>query len=107
MASTISTPRTSPNSLPPDQAEFESRSQVFAAAEVFDTPLTTAAWTTKPSWGVVALADQIINPDLEKWYYARAHSHTVEIPGASHSVYESHPKQVAAVIEQAAENAQK
>ncbi len=93
--------------LPHDQAEFESRSQVFAAAEVFNTPLTTAAWTTKPSWGVVALADQIINPDLEKWYYARAHSHTVEIPGASHSVYESHPKQVAAVIEQAAENAQK
>jgi pimeloyl-ACP methyl ester carboxylesterase len=89
------------------QAEFEWRSQVFAAAEVFDTPLTTAAWTTKPSWGVVALADQIINPDLEKWYYARAHSHTVEIPGASHSVYESHPKQVAAVIEQVAENAQK
>jgi pimeloyl-ACP methyl ester carboxylesterase len=68
--------------------------------------LTAAAWRTKPTWGVVALADQIINPDLEKWYYERAHSHVTEIAGASHSVYESHPKEVAAVIEQAAEEAQ-
>lgn len=90
-----------------DQADFEARSQVPAAAEVFSTPITSAAWTTKPSWGVVALGDKIINPDLEKWYYERAHSHVTEIAGASHSVYESHPKEVAAVIEQAAEKAQK
>ena len=89
-----------------EQAEFESRSQVLAASSVFSTPLTAAAWKTKPSWGVVALADKIISPDLEKWYYARAHSHTIEIPGASHSVYESHPKEVAAVIEEAAQKSQ-
>jgi pimeloyl-ACP methyl ester carboxylesterase len=65
-----------------------------------------AAWKTKPSWGVVALADKIINPDLEKWYYIRAHSHMIEIAGASHSVYESHPKEVAAVIEEAAKKSQ-
>jgi len=92
--------------LPREQAEFESRSQVLAAAKVFSTPLTAAAWKTKPSWGIVALADKIINPDLEKWYYARAHSHTTEIAGASHSVYESHPKEVAAVIEEAAQKSQ-
>jgi pimeloyl-ACP methyl ester carboxylesterase len=91
--------------LPRNQAEFEARSQVLAAAGVFSTPLTAAAWKTKPSWAVVALADKIINPDLEKWYYARAHSRTIEIPGASHSVYESHPKQVAALIEEAAQEA--
>jgi pimeloyl-ACP methyl ester carboxylesterase len=91
--------------LPREQAVFESRSQVFAAAVVFSTPLTAAAWKTKPSWAIVPLADKIINPDLEKWYYARAHSHTIEIPGASHSVYESHPKQVAAQIEEAAAHA--
>jgi pimeloyl-ACP methyl ester carboxylesterase len=93
--------------LPREQAEFESRSQVFAAAEVFSTPLTAAAWKTKPSWGIVAGNDQIINPDLERWYYERAKSHTTEINGASHSVYESHPKEVAAVIADAAGNAQK
>ncbi len=92
--------------LPRQQAEFESRSQVLAAASVFNTPLTAAAWKTKPSWGIVAGDDQIINPDLERWYYARAKSHTTVIKGASHSVYESHPQQVAAVIAGAARTAE-
>lgn len=90
--------------LPAEQADFESRSQVLAAAQVFTTPLTQAAWKTKPSWGIVAGDDKIINPDLERWYYARAKSQTIEIPGASHSVYESHPKEVAAVISEAAKS---
>jgi len=93
--------------LPRERAEFESRSQVLAAASVFNTPLTAAAWKTKPSWGIVAGNDQIINPDLERWYYERAKSHATEIKGASHSVYESHPEEVAAVIADAARNAQK
>jgi pimeloyl-ACP methyl ester carboxylesterase len=88
------------------RAEFVARSQVLAAAKVFSAPLTAAAWKTKPSWGIVAGADQIINPDLERWYYARAKSRTTEIKGASHSVYESHPKEVAAVIASAARTAQ-
>jgi hypothetical protein len=37
--------------------------------------------------------------------YKRAHSHTIELEGASHSVYESRPKEVAALIEQAAQHA--
>jgi pimeloyl-ACP methyl ester carboxylesterase len=40
-------------------------------------------------------------------YAARAHSHKVEVEGASHSVYESRPKEVAALIEEAAQNSQK
>ena len=92
--------------VPRAQAEFGARSQVLAAASVFTTPLTAAAWKTKPSWGIVAGNDQIINPDLERWYYARAKSRTIEIKGASHSVYESHPKEVAAVITNAARTVQ-
>lgn len=88
--------------LPRATAEFAARSQVLAAAGVFSAPLTDAAWKTRPSWAVVAGGDQIINPDLERWYYARAKSHTIEIKGASHAVYESHPREVAAVIERAA-----
>ena len=80
---------------------------MLAAASVFNTPLTVAAWKTKPSWGIVAGNDQIINPNLERWYYERAKSHATEINGASHSVYESHPEEVAAVIADAAGNAQK
>lgn len=93
--------------LPRERAEFVAHSQVLAAAQVFSTPLTAAAWKTKPSWGIVAGSDQIINPDLERWYYSRAKSPTVEIKGASHAVYESHPKEVAAVIEKAARSIEK
>jgi pimeloyl-ACP methyl ester carboxylesterase len=88
-----------------EQAEFESRSQILTAATVFTTPITAAAWKTKPSWAIVAGADRMINPNLERWYYARAHSHTAVLGGASHSVYESRPKEVAAVIEDAAQHA--
>jgi pimeloyl-ACP methyl ester carboxylesterase len=51
---------------------------------------------------VVAGNDRTINPELERWYAGRAHSHMVEIAGASHSVYVSHAKEVAEVIESAA-----
>ncbi|MET0499408.1 MAG: alpha/beta hydrolase [Steroidobacteraceae bacterium] len=90
-----------------ERARFAARSQVLAAAEVFSSPLTAAAWKTKPSWGIVAANDQIINPELERWYYTRAKSHTIEIKGASHAVYESHPKEVATLIAEAARKLQK
>jgi pimeloyl-ACP methyl ester carboxylesterase len=92
--------------LPRGQAEFESRSQILTSADVFTTSMTVAAWKTKPSWAIVATADRIINPNLERMYYARAHSRTTELANASHSVYESRPMEVAAVIEDAAEHAQ-
>jgi pimeloyl-ACP methyl ester carboxylesterase len=88
-----------------DQAKFEAQSQILTAASVFSTPLTEAAWRTKPSWGIVAGADKIISPDLERFYYERAGSDTTVIAGASHSVYESRPREVAAVIEEAAREA--
>ena len=87
------------------QAEFEAHSQALTAATVFTTPDTQPAWKTKPSWYAVAKADRIINPDLERMYAKRAHSHTIEVEGASHSIYESHPKEVAALIEDAARHA--
>ena len=52
--------------LPREQAEFEARSQILTAAKVFTAPMTAAAWKTKPSWAIVAAADRIINPDLER-----------------------------------------
>ena len=77
-------------------------SQVFNFAENFSATITIAAWRTKPSWMLVAGSDRTINPELERWYAARAKSHKVEVPGASHVVYISHPKEVAALIEEAA-----
>ena len=54
----------------------------------------------------MADADKIINPNLERFYARRAHSHVVEVKGASHSVYVSRPRAVAALIEQAAKAVQ-
>jgi pimeloyl-ACP methyl ester carboxylesterase len=88
--------------LPNDRAAFMARSQVLNFADNFSATITTAAWRTKPSWMVVAGSDRTISPELERWYAQRAKSHTVEVAGASHSVYVSHPKEVADVIESAA-----
>ena len=92
--------------LPAEQAEFEAHAQILTAAAVFNTRVTDPAWKVKPSWALVAGADKIINPKLERFYAARAHSHMVEVKGASHSVYESQPQAVAALIEEAAQHAQ-
>src|SRR5271156_1103544 len=87
--------------LPAEQAAFMARSQVLNKAENFRATITTPAWKSKPSWMLVAGSDRTINPDLERWYATRANSHKVEVTGASHSVYVSHPKEVAALIEEA------
>ena len=85
-----------------EQGAFMARSQVFNAAENFKAVITTPAWRSKPSWMIVAGSDRAINPDLERWYARRAHSRLVEVAGASHAVYVSHPREVADVIESAA-----
>jgi pimeloyl-ACP methyl ester carboxylesterase len=91
--------------LPAGQVAYMARSQVLNAADNFKAIITTPAWRSKPSWMLVAAKDRIINPDLERWYASRANSHKIEVPGASHSVYVSRPKEVAALIEEAASHA--
>jgi len=91
--------------LPAEQAAFMARSQVLNYADNFNAVITTPAWRSKPSWMLVPTKDRTINPDLERWYAARAKSHVTEVSGASHSVYVSRPKEVAAVVEEAASHA--
>jgi len=91
--------------LPADEAAFMSRSQVLNAAVNFQAVISNPAWRTKPSWMLVAGADRVINPELERWYATRARSHTVEVAGASHAVYASRPAEVAAIIVDAATHA--
>jgi pimeloyl-ACP methyl ester carboxylesterase len=91
--------------LAAEQAAFMSHSQVFNFGENFRGVITAAAWRSKPNWMLVAGSDRTINPDLERWYAERAKSHKVEVAGASHCVDVSHPKEVAALIEDAATHA--
>jgi pimeloyl-ACP methyl ester carboxylesterase len=88
--------------VPVEQAAFMARSQVLNFADNFSAVITAAAWRSKPSWMLVSKKDRAINPDLERWYAARAKSQTVEVSGSSHAVYVSHPKEVADLIESAA-----
>ena len=89
-----------------EKAEFEAHSQMPAADAVFHAVISHPAWRVKPNWYMVAKADRIINPDLERMYAKRANSTiVVEVEGASHSVYESHPKEVSDLIRKAANEA--
>jgi pimeloyl-ACP methyl ester carboxylesterase len=92
--------------VPAELAAFMARSQVLNAADNFKAVITTPAWKGKPSWMIVPGSDRVINPELERWYAARAKSHKVEVAGASHVVFISRPKEVAAAIEDAALHSQ-
>ena len=71
----------------------------------FSTNLpVAAAWKTKPDWFVVAANDRVIPPDLERAEAAAMNAVTITLD-SSHVVMLSHPKEVADVIEEAADQA--
>lgn len=71
------------------------------AAGAFTETASAAAWKTKPSWALVAAADQAINPEVERFGAKRAGATIVEVEGASHAVAVSQPKVVAELIRDA------
>jgi pimeloyl-ACP methyl ester carboxylesterase len=87
--------------LPAAEAQFMAISQLPINASILGTPITAPAWKTKPSYGIVATQDRMINPDLERSMYKRAGAKVTEIKG-SHAVFISRPDDVAHLIEQAA-----
>jgi len=93
--------------LSAEQANFNAHSQVLINDANFKSVITTPAWRSRPSWMLVPTKDRTINPELERWYAARANSTKVEVAGASHSVYISKPKEVAALIKEAANSVKK
>jgi pimeloyl-ACP methyl ester carboxylesterase len=90
--------------LPAELAAFMAISQVPIKAAIFGTPIASPAWKAKPSFGIVATQDRMINPDLERAMYARAKAKVTELQG-SHAIFLSQPRRVAEVIEQAAQPA--
>ncbi|WP_406433371.1 alpha/beta hydrolase [Streptomyces sp. NBC_01589] len=68
------------------------------AAGAFTETASAAAWKTKPSWALVAAADQAINPEVQRFAAKRAGATIIELEGASHAVAVSQPKQVADLI---------
>src|ERR1700744_383860 len=85
-----------------EESDFMYDSQGAFAGKSFATPLTQAAWKTKPSYGIVATEDKSIRPEIEEKMYTRSNTKITKIKG-SHAVYVSQPEAVAKVIVGAAE----
>jgi pimeloyl-ACP methyl ester carboxylesterase len=88
--------------IPPAESHFMAIAQVPISTDSFTHKVMNPAWKTKPTWYMVASADRSINPIQERMMAKRAHAKTVEINGASHVAYMSHPKEAAKLIEEAA-----
>lgn len=83
--------------------------EAFAAAQrpvtdvALKEPSGIPAWKTVPAWFVYGSADQSIPPQVQAFMAKRAHAkQVVVVPGASHLVMVSHPRQVERLIEEAA-----
>ena len=89
-----------------EKADFMYASQAPVAVKAFITPVSQAAWKTKPSYAIVATEDKSINPLIERTMYKRTGSVVTELKG-SHVLFISKAKEVAAVIEAAAKTGTK
>lgn len=90
----------------PQKADFMYASQDPVSVKGFMTPITCAAWKTRPSYGIVATEDKCIDPGLERTMYRKANASIAEIKG-SHTVFMSNPKAVASVIVKAAKGSRR
>lgn len=88
--------------LSKEESEFMYASQGAFYAQCFITPITDAAWRSKPTFAVVATEDKSILPEIQRNMYHRSNTRITEIAG-SHAVYISQPEKVASVIAKAAE----
>ena len=79
-------------------------SQVPINMSVFDTKLDHAAWRNKPSWAVIATDDKAFDTRMLHKMAKRIGASVEEVK-ASHAVFLTQPKAVAAVIDRAARQA--
>ncbi|MFJ8361038.1 alpha/beta hydrolase [Streptomyces sp. NPDC093984] len=87
--------------VPAEVTKVLAAAQRPLASAAFEETASAAAWKTKPSWALVAGADEAINPDVERFGAKRAGATVVEVEGASHAVAVSRPKDVADLIRDA------
>lgn len=91
--------------VPQDQAKLMAATQRPVTQAALAEASGEAAWKKLPSYAVYGSEDRNIPPAVMKFMAERAHAvKTVVIEGASHALMVSHPKEVAALIEEAASN---
>jgi pimeloyl-ACP methyl ester carboxylesterase len=87
--------------LPRVEAREMSAAQGSPSKATLGTPVKAAAWHTKPTWYILPMQDQIINPALEAQMAATMNAKLFKVH-SSHVAMLSHPELVAAVILEAA-----
>ena len=87
--------------LNPTQQKLIYATQIPAAQALFSDRSGAPAWSHKPNWYIVTKNDKALNPDLQRFMAKRIKAKTTEIE-SGHIVMTSHPKEVMAVIEEAA-----
>jgi pimeloyl-ACP methyl ester carboxylesterase len=90
--------------LPRAEARVLAATQTPIHTSAFGAKVSTVAWKTKPSWYIVARQDRAIDPAEERFFAKRMKATTTELE-TSHVPMLSKPREVAAVIIDAATKA--
>jgi len=90
--------------LPAAEARVLAAAQGPINASAFEAKVSSVAWKSKPSWFIVAKQDRAIDPEEERFFAKRANGTVTEL-NTSHVPMLSKPREVAAVIMNAAAKA--
>jgi pimeloyl-ACP methyl ester carboxylesterase len=90
--------------LPVEEKRTMVATQAATQSALLSTPITKAAWHTKPSWFVIASNDRAISPEQEASTAKRMNAKTLTLP-SSHVAMLAHPQKVADFIIEAATSA--
>ncbi|OAA35975.1 esterase/lipase/thioesterase domain-containing protein [Beauveria brongniartii RCEF 3172] len=85
-----------------DQGLVMAVTQKAPLASTFGDNITNAAWKSKPSWYQLSTDDRCIHPDAERFMSARLNAKKIIELKAGHASLASKPKEVAALIDEAA-----
>jgi pimeloyl-ACP methyl ester carboxylesterase len=85
----------------PEEANLIAATQGPVRGANFEQKVTIAAWTTKPSWYIVADQDRMIHPDAQRGLAKKIDAKTVTLH-SSHVPMLSNPQAVADAIAEAA-----
>jgi pimeloyl-ACP methyl ester carboxylesterase len=87
--------------VPEDKLALMIVTQRPVSLAALNEKLTSAAWTSKPSWQIRPLLDPVIPQEEFKFEADRAYSHVIEV-NSSHAIPVTYPDVVVDVIDQAA-----
>jgi hypothetical protein len=88
--------------LSPDEALVMAVTQKAPVGSTFGNKVTKPAWKNKPSWYQISSEDRMIHPENQKRMSGRLGARTIITLSASHASLASKPREVSALIDEAA-----